>query len=651
MTTSLTPSFKRRKRPELYLDAYKSGHGPQYPEGTELVYTNATARSMKRFPIPDVENTIHFGLTGAIKRVFIEDWQEGFFSQPVEEVITHYQRRMDGALGAGAVKSDHIRALHKLGFLPVCIKALPEGSLVPTRIPYFTIYNTRPEFAWLTNYLETQLSAETWKSPVSATIAYEFRKLFMTMAIATGAPLEFTLWQGHDFSMRGMSGVPDAMYYTGPSHLTSFLGTDTFPALDFLEDYYHGLETFLGGSVPATEHSVMTAGGKESELETYSRLLDMYPKGVVSIVSDTWDYWNVLTVTAVALKDKIMSREKDANGLCKTVFRPDSGDPVKVICGEAYPVIDLQPATFKAVLEEGYTKVWDSTSNLYYQIQVSDWTEGLGLSKTDRPVVGYKAVLIENPSPADKGSVQVLYDIFGGTVNERGFMTLDEHVGLIYGDGITYERAAKILILLAKKNFASNNIVFGLGSFTYQYVTRDSIGEAFKATYVEINGVGQAMVKDPATDDGTKKSASGLLRVEVDEEKLFVLHENQTWEQEAQGALQTVFLDGQIYPAGEETVVGIRARIEANLQRELKEHIEDVDHYYEFVKQLDTLNEDVSGLLKEAEDVLSKVGSQIEEVKDENVHLVKKILLTDQTVDEQVAAGDMPSESNGTDPA
>jgi len=148
-------------------------------------------------------------------------------------------------------------------------------------------------------------------------------------------------------------------------------------------------------------------------------------------------------------------------------------------------------------------------------------------------------------TPAQKGAVQCLWDTFGGTVNAEGFKMLDEHVGLIYGDSITLERADQILKRLKAKGFASSNVVFGIGSYTYQYVTRDSFGFAMKATYAEVNGEGSELFKDPATDNGTKKSAKGLLRVEFEDGK-FVLYDQQTKEQEAQGCLQTVFKDGKL---------------------------------------------------------------------------------------------------------
>ena len=215
-------------------------------------------------------------------------------------------------------------------------------------------------------------------------------------------------------------------------------------------------------SVAASEHSVMCMGTQDDEIGTFKRFInELYPTGIVSIVSDTWDFWQVMTEFTVELKDDILAREG------KTVFRPDSGDPVKIICGDP------------------------------------DAPEG---------------------SPEFKGSVEVLWDIFGGTITDAGYRTLDSHVGMIYGDSITYERCEAILKGLADKGFSSDNIVFGIGSFTYQFVTRDTYGMAVKATFGIVDGEEREIFKDPKTGSG-KKSAKGLLAVLEGEDGLYLRQE------------------------------------------------------------------------------------------------------------------------------
>ena len=471
------------------IDFYKADHRRQYPVGTEYVYANFTPRSSRLAKmLPDFDDKIvFFGLQGFIKHFLIETWNEGFFNQAKAKVVAAYKRRMDNALGEGAVPVEHIEALHDLGYLPLKIKALPEGSRVNIKVPVLTIINTDPNFFWLTNYIETVLSAELWKSCTTASIAYEYKRLLTQYAEKTGAPLDFVAVQGHDFSSRGMSGIYDAAQ-SGVGHLTSFIGTDSVASIDYAEEYYNATGV-IGVSVPATEHSVMCMGSEESEIETFRRLIcELYPAGVVSIVSDTWDFWRVITEFSVELKAEILKRQPNALGLAKVVFRPDSGDPVKIICGDP-----------------------DA----------------------------------ERDSPAYKGAVQCLWEIFGGTETTQGYKVLNERVGLIYGDSITLERAQNILKGLEAKGFASNNLVFGIGSYTYNYLTRDSFGFAVKATWGQVNGVGRELFKDPVTDSGVKKSAKGLLRVEQTENS-FELFDQQSFEQEKMGALQTVFENGQL---------------------------------------------------------------------------------------------------------
>ena len=152
--------------------------------------------------------------------------------------------------------------------------------------------------------------------------------------------LDFVLLQAHDFSMRGMSGALDAAH-SGIGHLASFIGTDTVAAIEYAEEYY-GTEGVIGVSVPATEHSVMCMGTKDNEIGTFKRLItELYPQGIVSIVADTWDFWKVITEFTVELKVEILGRTPNELGLAKTVFRPDSGDPVKIICGDKDAAKDL----------------------------------------------------------------------------------------------------------------------------------------------------------------------------------------------------------------------------------------------------------------------------------------------------------------------
>lgn len=485
----------------LFKDFYKTDHRRQYPDNTSMVYSNFTARISR---IKGIDHTVVFGTSYFVEDFLIRRFNQSFFKMDKFKVIAQYKRRMDTSLGPGSIDTKHLEDLHDLGFLPIHIKALPEGTICPLRIPMLTITNTHPNFSWLPNFLETLLSNALWHPTTSATIAYEYRKKLEKYAKETSDIPEFVKWQGHDFSMRGLPGLEPALA-SGGAHLTSFTGTDTIPAIDWLEHFYAAdpEKEMIGGSVPATEHSVMCLGGQETEYETYHRLLTkVYPKGFISIVSDTWDYWKVLTETIPSLKDVIMAREG------RLVVRPDSGDPALIICGDP------------------------------------------------------KA---EPGSPAHKGTINLLWETFGGTVNSKGYKQLDPHIGVIYGDSITLDKCEQICRGLQNMGFASTNMVFGIGSYTYQYVTRDTFGFAMKATYGVVDGKPIEIYKDPLTDGGVKKSAKGLLSVYTDNDTgKICLEECASEEAERTGMLQTIFKNGQVF--NKSTLKEIRARIDASLE-------------------------------------------------------------------------------------
>lgn len=479
--------------PLLLTDGYKVDHRRQYPEGTSLVYSNWTPRKSR---IEGIDEVVFFGLQYFIKKYLIEDFQTHFFDQPKEKVVAEYSRIINNYLGENQVGTQHIEDLHDLGYLPMVIKALPEGASVPIRVPMFTMYNTIPEFFWLTNYLETLVSAVVWMPCTSATIARQYRRVLDHYAELTSSAPGFVDWQGHDFSMRGMAGV-EAALVSGSGHLLSFYGSDTIPTISFMERYY-GADSdreIVAGSVSATEHSVMCMGTLDDEIGTFRRLItEVYPAGIVSIVSDTWDLWRVLTDYLPQLRDQVLARDG------KVVIRPDSGDPVDIICGDP---------------------------------EASDPHQR-------------------------RGVIQLLWDTFGGTINDKGYKELDPHIGAIYGDSITIERATQICERLRAQGFATTSVVLGIGSYTYQYNTRDTFGFAMKATYGEVHGQGREIFKDPITDDGTKKSAKGLMKIELIDGR-YRLQDQVSWEDESQGALQEVFRDGQLL--SDQTLADIRARV------------------------------------------------------------------------------------------
>ena len=481
-------------------DGYKTGHVFQYPKNTQYINSNFTPRKSR---VDGVDKVLFVGMQYFILEHLIDSWNKTFFNLPFDEVISAYKRRMRNYVAD--LDTTHIEKLHKLGYLPIRIKALPEGTLCPIGVPVFTITNTNPDFGWLPNYLETMISNIMWKPITSATTAYQYRKNFEEAAKITGYSKDMVKWQGHDFSYRGMSPFEDALV-SGFGHLCCFTGTDTIPSIDFCELFY-GADSdkeLIGGTIPATEHSVMCLNAEYSdtarpdEYNSIKRLLEeVYPSGFFSMVSDSFDFWKVLTYYLKIFKVKIMEREG------RLVVRPDSGDPIKIICGD--PDSEIEHIR--------------------------------------------------------KGAYECLWDIFGGTTNEKDFKFLDSHIGLIYGDAISLQKQKIILDKLIEKGFAPSNLVLGIGSYTYQYVTRDTYGFAMKATWGVVDGVEKEIFKDPLTDRGFKKSARGLLMVYRDENGEIKLKDRCTKEEEATGLLEVVFEDGKLMKTT--TLAEIRNRVDS----------------------------------------------------------------------------------------
>lgn len=475
-------------------DFYKISHRQMYPKGTEFVYSTWTPRSSRMIGVDEV---VVFGHQAFLMEYLVEFFDKNFFHRNRYEVLSEYARIIKHTLGVADPDVSHIEALHDLGYLPLLIKALPEGTVVPLRTPTLTIQNTDPRFFWLTNYVESLASCELWPMYTAATIANRYRGMLDDAAMQTVGNTDFVQFQGHDFSMRGMMGIHAAIK-TGMGHLLSFVGTDTIPAIVAVEYYYVANieKELVGTSIPASEHSIQCTYA--DDMEYFTQLItEVHPKGFVSIVSDGYDFWDVIGRVIPALKAKIMARDG------RVVIRPDSGDPVKIVTGDP----------------EGETEL------------------------------------------ERKGAVEALWDIFGGTVSPKGFKILDPHVGLIYGDAITLDRAQRIVDNLEDKGFASTNCVFGIGSFTYQYVTRDTLGFALKSTDCVIDGVEKFIFKDPKTDDGVKKSQKGTVIVwrEKDGSILWSDMQQMYGEQLHANILRPIFKDGKILVV--ETFSGIRARL------------------------------------------------------------------------------------------
>lgn len=424
-------------------DSYKATHWKQYPKGTTRVYSYLESRGGK------FNNTLFYGL-----QYFIKQYLTG--EVVTEEKIQRAKKFWDAHLGPGFFNEAgwrHILVKHN-GRLPVRIKAVPEGTVVPTSNVLVTVENTDPEVPWLTNYLESIL-LQVWYPITVGTLSREVKKVFVEYLKKTTSydsegiksVISFML---HDFGFRGVSSVESAGL-GGSAHIINFMGTDTAAGILLAQDFYN-TENPLAFSIPASEHSTITSWTEPLEVKAMENMLDQYPTGLVACVSDSFDiiracrdYWGT------KLRDKILNRDG------RLVIRPDSGDPVQ---------------TLRQVFN-------------------------------------------------------ILWDKFGGTVNEKGFKVIDPHVRVIQGDGVNYESIREILDMMVEERFSVENIAFGMGGALLQKVDRDTQKFAFKCSSITINGENVDIRKNPIEINERGERVTSFKKSKGGELKL--TYENGEW--------------------------------------------------------------------------------------------------------------------------
>lgn len=477
--------------PLLLIDFYKATHHEQYPKGLTKMVSYFTPRMSR---LKGQDKLIMFGLQAFIKEYLIEYFNDNFFGRSKDEVVNEYSRVLDNTMGKGSYDVNKIVDLYELGYLPLEIRAIPEGSRVDIKVPMLEISNTHPNFVWLVNTIETMMSCTLWHTMVSANVGYNYRSIvnkYYDISVDDNVPRARALG---DFSMRGQESVESATK-SSAAFCLSFLNTATVPAIPWLEHYYNcdcTKEPVAYGAI-STEHSVMCSNYAidGDEVSFVRRLLtEIYPNHSFSMVSDSYDYWNLVDNILPQVKEEILAH----NG-CISI-RGDSGDPVEII------------------------------------------TE----------------------------TVEHLWNIFGGTVNSKGYKVLNPHVKAIYGDSITPLRCENIYRILVEKGFACNNVSLGVGSFSMQCLeeivlynadpidrlnpyTRDTYGIAVKATYAEDKDGNPIMIfKNPKTDTGKfKKSQRGCCCVTYDGNN-FAYTDGLTFAEHntADNCLLPVFKDGKM---------------------------------------------------------------------------------------------------------
>lgn len=460
----------------LLKDYYKAIHGDLLPDHMTKSVSYFVPRKSR---IKQWDHVVNFGIQAFCKEWLIDYFNKNFFNKDEETAVKEYADVMEYTFGENVCDYNKVRALHRLGYLPVEIFSLPEGAKVPIGCPIFGITNTHPDFAWLGQALESLISAEMWYPMVCATVGNTYRKIvdkYYSETCDDNAPRRKALG---NFDFRGDQGV-DAALKAASAWSLSFVNSATVPAAKYLEKNYNcdcKEEEVVFGAI-STEHFVMCSNSafdtnkyKEYEYEDIDPyreriflkklLTEYYPNNSFSCVCDSYDYWNVVNNILPTLKDEIMNH----NG-CFLV-RGDSGDCVKVVTETVF-------------------KLWA---------------------------------------------------IFGGTVNSKGYKVLDPHVKALYGDSITPIRAEKIYQILKENGFAASNVALGVGSFSMHCLetidedektvlnpyTRDTFNMAAKCIYgefVDKNGniTKMPISKNPKTDyeeggSSMKKSHKGCCRV------------------------------------------------------------------------------------------------------------------------------------------
>lgn len=525
-------------------DGYKVYHIEQYPQQVSSMYGNLTARGDKHFQRVFTGNDIFgesnnkyvaFGMQQAIKEI-TRNFNETFFSIEADKAVADMVLTLKNYIGAEQIIVDALYKLHKVGHLPITIKTVNEGDFINMNSPCMTV-ETDDGFAWLMGYLEPIITNMTWKSITNATTALEYFKIAKHYGDLTGTNEIAMKFGFHDFSSRGMSGMEDATR-SGVPHLLFFSGTESIGALDYIEenyDYDYETEGALAGSIRATEHSVSTTNifyniekmgiqndpdrlklGEEEFFRRY--ITQVYPNGIIAYVADSFDFYGFLYDILPNFKKEIEARDG------KVVIRPDSFDcPVKGVLGDRetpfFLTMDEARDYASKTIKEGIRT--NGSLSKPVKVRVMDIYVTFSLTKSHTFIDKMKGIKFEDnigyeytdATPEETGAIVKLMEIFGYTLNEKGYAELNPKIGLIYGDGFTLPRTNQLFKGLRLMGIATSNIVIGVGAGSYQWNSRDTLGIAYKATsFSYYSPEGKKMdvdvYKDPKGSD--KKSAKGL---------------------------------------------------------------------------------------------------------------------------------------------
>jgi len=499
--------YDKKTMPFLLMDFYKAVHSDMLPKKINKSVSYFTPRYNR---VEKWDNVVMFILQGFIMKYLIDYFNIEFFDKDVDSMVNEFERVLNNSLGKDIYSSKKIRDLHKLGYLPIEIKALPEGIRVPMKVPMFEISNTHPDFAWLPQALESLISTEVWHPMVSATVGYEYRQIvnkYFDISVDDSVDRSRAL---SEFAYRGQE-CNDSATKSSAAWLLSFLNSATVPAIPYLENFYNcdcTKEPVAFGGV-STEHSVHCSNFAVDgdEITLFRRLLtELYPNNSFSVVCDSYDYWNVVENILPQLKPEILAH----NGCM--MIRGDSGDPVETVTNTVFKLWDIFGGTYNS---KGF-KVLDPHIKAIYG-------DSITLQRCEE-----------------------IYEI----LIKKGFAcsNVSLGVGSFSMQCIEETKTEKCL------NCGRIEETKVLSPFT-----RDTFSSCIKATYCEVDNEPHPIFKDPK-EGGFKKSQKGMCYVYYNSKGELDYKDGYTSENiPPRNLLETVFKDGVMVK--EHTLAEIRNRL------------------------------------------------------------------------------------------
>jgi nicotinamide phosphoribosyltransferase len=542
----------------LMTDFYKATHMMQYRDGITHFTSYLTPRGSR---FDSINGMVVFGIANFVNEYLIKNFNENFFNLNSKTIEREIVDTLCNGLGypteMASYTVEKIMGLYKLGYLPIELNGLPEGTICPMGVPAIEIRSTHKDFAWVAQSIESLLSCEFWHPAVSATIGHEYAKIAKAAYKETVDNTISYRTAMCDFSMRGQESNASAVA-SGAAFLASFNNCSTIQSREYVRENYCDEKPVIMGGLTSTEHSVMCSDFAicGDERETYRRLLtEVYPNTSFAAVCDSHDFWNIVTNILPSLRDEIEAH----NGFLGV--RHDSDEPVHALCGiqrieindHGYRIGLEDDADFEDFIYDFVNDNWPKWEIKpfevyfhYYQRPAEERYDGKVFEGVYRIIPiefefgrGFEVVKLRDTMTwEDKGMVQALYELFGGHINEKGYKVINPKIKAVYGDSITIPRAKEIYRRLKSNGFAANNVSLGVGSFSMQCLeengvlkpfTRDSFSIAVKATYctyVNENGeeVEIPIFKNPKGCEG-KKSLKGLCRVVEDNGNIDVIQE------------------------------------------------------------------------------------------------------------------------------